>query len=364
MNNKHQIKSALVCIVFVFVITGCTHEKKEETAQEFAISDTLMSHLVIDTVHTTPVNGELKLTGKIVADQDNIVEVYPLVGGEVAEANVELGDYVNKGQTLAVIKSGEIADYEQQLTSAQSNLSSVEKNYSVTEDMYKSKLITEKEFINAKEELAKAKGELNRIQEIFKIYNIKEGSQYVVMAPVSGFIIEKNITRGTQLRSDHAGNIFTVSPLKNVWVLASVYESDIANVKVGYSSSVTTLSYPDKIFRGKIDKIYNVLDPVTKVLKVRIRLNNEAYLLKPEMFANVTVNFTEDSKKTSIPSQAVIFDKNKNYVMVYRSKSDVETREVNLYKVVNGTTYVESGLLDGEKIISRYHLLVYDALND
>jgi membrane fusion protein, heavy metal efflux system len=364
MNNAPRNVVVALCAVILGLCVGCGSGKKVEMAHPFVLTDTMMSHLVLDTVRTAAVKAELMLTGKVVADQDNVVEVYPLVGGEAEEVTVELGDYVQKGQTLAIIRSGEIADFEQQLTSAKSNLSSAKKNFMVTEDMFKSKLVSEKEYINAKEELAKAKGEVTRVDEIFKIYNIKDGSEYVVKAPISGFIVEKNITRGTQLRPDHSGNIFTVSQLHEVWVLADVYESDIANVKVGYNASVTTLSYPDSVFRGRIDKIYNVLDPVSKVMKVRIRLDNEAYLLKPEMFANVTIDYFENSKKASITSQAVIFDKNRNFVMVYRSRSDVETREVNIYKVVNGTTYVESGLHDGEQVISQYHLLVYDALND
>jgi cobalt-zinc-cadmium efflux system membrane fusion protein len=99
-------------------------------------------------------------------------------------------------------------------------------------------------------------------------------------------------------------------------------------------------------------------------MKVRIKLKNPGYLLKPEMFANITVNYVEDKEMLAIPSRAVIFDKNRNFVMVYKNQRSVETREISIYKNVDGVTYCDNGLREGEAIISRYHLLVYDAVND
>ena len=82
------------------------------------------------------------------------------------------------------------------------------------------------------------------------------------------------------IRSDNSTGLFTISDLKNVWVMANVYESNISFVKMGDSVNITTLSYPGKIFRGKIDKIMNVLDPSNKVMKLRIVLANPGYLVK------------------------------------------------------------------------------------
>ena len=118
------------------------------------------------------------------------------------------------------------------------------------------------------------------------------------------------------IRSDNATGLFTISDLKNVWVMANVYESNISFVKMGDSVNITTLSYPGKIFRGKIDKIMNVLDPSNKVMKLRIVLRNPDYLLKPEMFASVVVNTTENKKMLSIPARTLIFDHSQYYVLV------------------------------------------------
>ena len=84
-----------------------------------------------------------------------------------------------------------------------------------------------------------------------------------------------------------------------------------------------------------------------------------------EGFAQISIRYEEGNEQMpAIPSKAIIFDKNKNFVMVYKDKCNIETREVELFKTIGDTTYIRSGLAAGEKVISQYQLLVYDALND
>jgi cobalt-zinc-cadmium efflux system membrane fusion protein len=146
--------------------------------------------------------------------------------------------------------------------------------------------------------------------------------------------------------------------------LANVYESDISLIEPHMQAEVHTLSYPDSTFTGHIDKIYNILDPETRTMKVRIKLNNTGYLLKPEMNATINLAYNEGKDLIAIPSSAVIFDKSKNYVMVFHDKYNVETRPVEIYKQTGRVTYISNGLKEGEKVISKNQLLIYDALND
>ncbi|MGV3587246.1 MAG: efflux RND transporter periplasmic adaptor subunit, partial [Adhaeribacter sp.] len=238
----------------------------------FCLSDSLATNLKLDTALVRPVQNELTLSGKVTFDEKGVFKIFPLVGGHVLDVKVELGDYVEKGQVLAIIKSGEIADYEKQLIDARANLQLAQKNLEVAQDMFKAGLTSERDFIAAKKEHQNAKADIQKIQEIFKIYNITRNSEYVVKAPAAGFIAEKHINRDTQIRSDDAGNIFTISSMNQIWVMANVYETDIAKIQSGQEVEVTTLSYPDKVFRGKIDKSMNIIDPETRVMKVRIRM--------------------------------------------------------------------------------------------
>jgi membrane fusion protein, heavy metal efflux system len=118
------------------------------------------------------------------------------------------------------------------------------------------------------------------------------------------------------------------------------------------------------VFKGKVDRIFNVLDDNTKSMKVRITIPNADLLLKPEMSATVSLKLKENREMLAIPSSAVIFDKSKNWVMVYKDRNNIETRQVTVYSQQGDTSYVQHGLEAGETVVSQNQLLIYDALND
>lgn len=156
----------------------------------------------------------------------------------------------------------------------------------------------------------------------------------------------------------------TPDELNDVCIIANVFETDISRIKEGIPVKVTTTSYPDKVFYGQIDKMYNVPDPATKTMQVRISLDNDEALLEPEMFATILLRYREGGEMMAIPSSAMIFAKGKNFVMVFRDKYNIDTREVKVEKSLSEVTYISSGLQPGEKVISKNQLLIYDALNN
>jgi cobalt-zinc-cadmium efflux system membrane fusion protein len=172
------------------------------------------------------------------------------------------------------------------------------------------------------------------------------------------------VTQNMQYTTSSVDKFFTIADLDQVWVIANVFEADIDKVRVGYQADITTLSYPDKHFMGVVDKVFNVLDPDSKALKVRIKLQNPGYLLKPEMYAQVHILNTEKQKELSVPANAVVFDKDRNFVLVYKNQKQVDTRPVTVTKTVGDISYVTGDLKAGETIITRNQLLVYDELND
>lgn len=346
-------------------LSSCTKEAdNQEESKAFMLSDTMMSRITIDTVKTETVRNELTLVGKVVPDENQVIKVFPLVGGNVEEVNVELGDNVSKGQKLATIRSGEVADFERQMIQAQSDLLIAQKNLSSTEDLYESKLVPERDAITARQMVDKAQAEVNRMKEVFSIYGLGKSTNYTVKSPINGFIISKNVNRGMQLRSDNSESMFTVGQIADVWVMANVNESDIPRIKLGMAADVRTISFPDQVFKGKVDKIYNVLDPESKAMQIRIQLTNNDLKLKPEMHATVSLNFDEGGQMQAIPSQSIIFDRSKNWVMVFHSRTQIETRPVEVYRSLANRAYIKSGLKNGERVISKNQLLVYDALND
>lgn len=340
-------------------------EKKAEIKETFVLSNKMLQTTKTAPVTLEPLRNELNYYGKITTDNNKTIEVFPVVGGSVAKVYVELGDYVKKGQLLATIRSTEVADFEKELDDAKNDVIVAKNNLKVAQELFEGKLNAERDVLEAKSNYDKAKSQLQRIQETYKIYNIKSGAIYEVRSPLSGFIIQKDINENMLLRNDRSDNIFDIAEINDVWAIANVTESDINQIKLGENAAVTTLSYPDKVFNGKVDKIFNIIDPDTKAMKVLIKLNNPEYVLKPEMRASIKISYMENDKKMlAIPASAVIFDKSKNFVIIYKDRNNIEVRQVEVFRQVGTTAYISSGVNEGEKVMTQNQLLVYGALNE
>src|SRR6187402_2526939 len=138
------MKYSLIIICALLAIASCKEKVADAGGKTtFCLTDTLAKKVVIDSVKLMGVNNAITLSGKIEANEDKWIKVFPVVGGVVEEMKVQLGDYVRKGQTLAVIRSSEIADYQGQLTNARSSVRIAEKNLASSREMFKSSLITE-----------------------------------------------------------------------------------------------------------------------------------------------------------------------------------------------------------------------------
>ncbi|MFP9119319.1 efflux RND transporter periplasmic adaptor subunit [Flavobacterium sp. RNTU_13] len=361
-------KSLYMSVSALTLFTACSKKEadaaKEETAQQFVMSDKMYTQCTFADATQENAQNEIRLFGKVSAENNNISQVYPAVGGSVIKINVELGDYVQQGQLLASVRSTEIAGYQSETSDADANVSIAERNLQSVKDMYEGKLASEKELVMAQKELDKAKAERNRMREINQIYKLKSGSVYNMYAPISGYITTKDISPNEMLSANREDAVFTIAKLDNVWVLANVNESDLGKIKVGQQASIHTIAYPDKDIKGKIDKIFNVIDPDTRAGKALIKVPNTDGTLKPEMNATVKVHFPDDKQYVTVPSAAVVFDNNKNYVMVFKAKNNIETREVTIYRALDDKTYISAGLTAGEKVIVKGNLLTYDAIND
>lgn len=364
MRMKTQMFLAGLSAVACF--TAC-HPKQQETTEskQVCISDSLSKMITIDTAKTTTMKDELTLSGEVASDDNNVIKVFPFSSGQVTDVKVSLGDKVSKGQVLAVMRSADIAGNYTDLSSAQSDVSVAKRQLDQAESLFKNGISSERDYTEAKENYNKAQAAYNKVKQQLAINgggNTSENGMLVIKAPESGYIIEKNITSGSFIRQDNSGNMFTISNMKDVWIWANVFESDITKVKVGYAAKVTTIAYPGKVFMGKVNEISSVLDPDSKVMKIKIALPNQDMLLKPEMFTTVVITNSEKAQSVSVPAKAIVFDSSKNYVVVYNGKCDLKVREVSVIKTVDDVAYIASGLNPGDKVISKNGLLLYDAL--
>ena len=363
LNMNRILLPACLCAALLSACGGQT-EAPQETTRELFLTDSLQNVVSVDTVHIHEVADELTLNGRVTFNQEQVARVFPIFGGPVTEVSAEIGDHVRKGDILAVIRSGEVADYEKQKKEAEQQLIIARRNLQSVQDMFASGMASERDVLQARQELSNAEAEEKRITEIFSIYHLAGKSLYIVKAPVSGFIIEKNINKEMQIRSDQNDEMFVISGLENVWVMADVYESNISKVHENAPVRITTLAYPGKEFTGKIDKVYNMLNDESKTMNVRVKLTNENYLLKPGMFTNVSViSRSSDKQLPRIDSHALVFENGKNFVVTVDADGKLAVKEVEVYRQLSKECYLSSGVQEGDRILNKNVLLVYNALN-
>jgi cobalt-zinc-cadmium efflux system membrane fusion protein len=350
----------IVPVALVSILTACGSHPTEVPKDDKLISDSLYKN-----VQTAPATFEqpsesIKLNGKIQPNEGREAKVYALVSGKIKTVHVEMGDYVKQGQVLAVLQSTEVAGISNDVSVAESSVELAKKNMETQKELFESNLATQQDYLSAQIEYKKAVSEQNRAKSVASITG-GSSSSYTLTAPISGYVIEKNISNNSEVRQDNNTNLFTIADLSTVWIIANVYEADISNISLGDEVRVTTLANPEKDYIGKIDKVYNVLDPANRTMKVRISMPNANGELKPEMFATIKVSTKPSASLLSIPASAIVMDNSKQYVVV-KKPSGLVIREIKLLRRIDDKSFV-SGLQAGEQVVTSSQVFIYDALN-
>ncbi|HLO56517.1 MAG TPA: efflux RND transporter periplasmic adaptor subunit [Saprospiraceae bacterium] len=367
------MKFQIIIIIISLFAYSCTEkaeikpEIEKKDTNSIIFNDSTMSQIDVQDVKMVADPDELVVVGEVSFDEDNIVRVFPIVSGSVEKISVSLGDYVTKGQHLATIMSTDINEYQVNFSIAKSNYNIAEKNLSRIKELYISKFASERELSEAQNEYNNAKSEFNGKRKLLELYGGKEGANdalYRVTAPNSGYIVERTVNEGTQIRTDNNSNLFIISDLKTVWVWANVYESDISKIKVGDQVSVSTIAYPDKEYKGVIKKIGSVLDAAARVVKVRIDLENPNELLKPEMFATVTIFSSAANEILGVPKNALIIENNRTFVVKQTAENTFSKVEVTQGKGGHNFIEIKGGINVGDKIVTDDALFVATSINN
>jgi cobalt-zinc-cadmium efflux system membrane fusion protein len=325
-----------------------------------------------EVVETTPVvlgsyGDELTLNGDVSCDESLVRKIFIPCSGRVSGLTVEVGDAVRRGQALATIHSEEAADYNKGLTDADAQIRMAERDYEMKQDMRRSGMASDKDVSEAHAALVMARAERSRLGAVAGINGFGRQATAVLRSPISGFVTAKNIYDDSYVSPDGegGGEALEIANLSRVWIIADVYESDIAKIRQGAPVTVTTMAYDGEVFHGNIDKVYNVLDSESKTMKVRITLDNSRGLLRPGMFATVHVSTGGGGKALCrVPAKAIVFDGGKDYVVVADGHSHYHRQAVRTDHVGSDYAYVVSGLSAGERVVSKNALLVFNTLSN
>ena len=188
----------------------------------------------------------------------------------------------------------------------------------------------------------------------------KEGKarQFLTLrSPVGGVVLAKPSVQG--MRFMPGETLYEIADLSSVWVVAEVFERDLALVKIGQAAKVRIAAYPEREFAGKVVFVYPTLDANTRTARVRIELANPGDLLKPAMYGNVELSSAAaGAKALAIPDSAVLDSGSRQVVLVQRGEGQFEPRDVKLGRRAEGYVEVLDGVAAGEQVVVRANFLI------
>jgi Cu(I)/Ag(I) efflux system membrane fusion protein len=279
---------------------------------------------------------ELQLYGKVQADERLRQNQVAYISGRVEKLLVNFtGEPIQRGQKLAEI-------YSPELVTAQQELLEAAKTKQTQPEIYEA----------AKEKLRQWKLSEAQISAIENSHNIQ--SNIAVEATTSGIVTARRINMGDYVS---AGSVlFEVSDLSRVWVLFDAYESDLPFLKKGDKIDFSIQALPGTAYSGTIMFIDPVIDPTTRVAKIRVEMSNPGAKLKPEMFATgiVKSNLDEFKDKLVIPRSAVLWTGKRSIVYVKQPGDEpvFKIREIELGPQLGNSYVVSNGLESGEEIVT------------
>ncbi len=312
----------------------------------------------------------LTLSGKIAYGEDKYSRVSSPLQGRVVEVRARLGGRVKAGDVLLVVDSPEIAQAYSKYVREDSDLQYATRAHELAKDLYENKALALKDLKQAENELVKARAEFRLAKERLLSFRIapKEldkpldqqqiTSRFEMKSPLSGIVVERTVTPGQSVTGDPDHVLFTVADLDVLQVVADVYEHDLALVREGQPAVVLVEAYPGVEFPAQVTSVGDVVDPATRTIKVRARVDNQAHKLKPEMFARLQLDIGESKQFLTVPREAVLEVDGKQFVYVVESDRGYRKREVKIAAISADQTRVVEGLKQGERIVTKGAVLI------
>ncbi|MGA6828323.1 efflux RND transporter periplasmic adaptor subunit [Nitrospira sp. NS4] len=321
-------------------------------------------------VDFSPSHQALTLSGKVAYGEDRYSKISSPLQGRVVEVRVHLGDRVKTGDVLLIVDSPDIAQAYSEYVKEDSELHYATRSYELAKDLYENKAMPLKDLKLAENELVKARAEYRRAKERLLSLRVpaeelskpldkqKITSRFEMKSPLTGTVVERAVTPGQSVGGDPTQVLFTVADLDMLQVLADLYERDLALVREGQFARVSVEAYPGVDFPATLAAIGDVVDPVTRTIKVRAWVNNEAHKLKPEMFARLHLDVGEASQFIVVPREAVLEADGKQFVYVVEDQNRYVKREVKVANISPEQVRVLEGLARGQRIVTKGAVLI------
>jgi cobalt-zinc-cadmium efflux system membrane fusion protein len=322
-----------------------------------------LEHLKIAPVAAVSFRPEVQTTGTVAFDGDISTQVLSPISGPVMRILVEPGAWVKKGAVLATVSSPDFASAVSDFRKAQATAVQTRRVAGLDSALFKNDGIARRDMEQAQTDALSAEADRDAALQALEALGVDSSTlsglrenkamaavQGVIRAPIEGTVVEKLINPGQLLQAGTTPT-FTVADLSTVWVMASVFESDLASVVHGDKVDIVTGASP-KPLTGTVDYVQALVDPATKATQVRVVVPNTGHLLKRDMYVTATIHSSKEKKGILLPVSAVLRDENNlPFVFVQLPAGGFERRQVTLGSRVNDQYEVSAGLKDGERVI-------------
>jgi cobalt-zinc-cadmium efflux system membrane fusion protein len=360
----------LLCCIGLSACPAAEEKKPEDPEEadslDFSKHQDALKYVRIEAVKKETIRPQIALPGKISFDEERTQRVASPIDGRVHSLKVKLGDKVKAGMPLIELSSPQVAQLQSDLRKAEEDAAVAKKNHERAKSLLQDGAISAKDFAQAEADLRKTEAEVQRVRSQLTVLGIGDHAAIIasLSAQVSGAVVERNVLPGQEVRADSALSLVTVSDLTQVWALADVYEADLSLVDPGDNVEVRVPAYPDEVFKGKVIYVGDVVDPTMRTVKVRCAIANSELKLKPEMFANVTVDAGEDLSTILVPAAAVLTNGDKSEVVASSADHKFRVRQVKVGPEIEGRVRVYEGLKEGEVIVTKGALFARQEIRD
>jgi cobalt-zinc-cadmium efflux system membrane fusion protein len=397
MLTKRRVITSVVLLAFAgagaygFLFAGAKDKSHSEVssqsrrnAQNFTPTPSEWATLTIEPVKAKSFRAEYVTEGKVAVDEDRSTPVFSPYAGRVTKLLAKPGESVTQGQPLFTIEAADTVqaqnDFIAAMTSqnkAKSALELADIQYRRAKDLYEGHAVPLKDYQQAEATQVQAQNDMrssvtaleaanNKLRilgftdETIKAFQSKStiNPEITIYAPIAGTVVQRKIGPGQYVNSGASDPVFVIGDLSTVWLTAFVRESDAAQVSVGQDISVNVMALPGRPLTAKINYVAAAIDSNTRRLLVRATIDNKDGMLKPEMFANVTIYSAGDRAAPAVPKQALIYEGDQVRIWVAREDKSVELRQVKIGLINGNLVEVTSNLKPGEQIVVKGSLFI------
>lgn len=294
------------------------------------------------------------LTGTITFDAARVSHVASRIQGRIRRVYADIGTHVRRGDTLAVLDSPELGAAQARWAQARVSQDVARRNFDRTERLYRDGIVSERRRLETEASLREQDAALTAALQTLSALGATPDSSgsglFVIRAPLDGEVVEKHATEG-EVVGPEAG-LFIVGELDRVWLLLDLYETDLRRVTVGVPARVVADAHPQQPFYARVGLVSSVVDSVSRTVKVRAEIPNQAHLLKPGMFARAGLALAAPAAALGVPHAAVQTMGARDVVFVPEGRGRFRARSVRLGPPrAGGWLEVHEGLRLGDSVV-------------